>query len=79
MQFTLSAHDVDPTRLVAALRPLDPAVQIALDAAHARLEVITSASATQVQGALQGLGWQAVPLEKDTHISGGSTCCGGCS
>ena len=33
MQFELSAHDLDATRLAAALQPLDPEARIVLDAA----------------------------------------------
>ena len=79
MQFELSARDVDTLVLSAALRPLDPEAKIALDAARGRLEVISSASAAQVQEALQGIGYVAKPLEQEVHISGGSTCCGHCS
>lgn len=79
MQFELSARDVDATRLAAALRPLDPEARIALDPKHGRLEVISTATAAQVQDVLHGLGYAVTPLEKDVHISGGSTCCGHCS
>ncbi len=78
MQFELSAHDLDSLVLSAALRPLDPAAKIALDAARGRLEVISSASAAEVQDALLGIGYVAKPLEQEVHISGGSTCCGHC-
>lgn len=79
MQFELSARDLDATTLAAALRPLDPDARIALDAARGRLEVISTATAVQVRDALAGIGCAATPLEKDVHISGGSTCCGHCS
>lgn len=78
MQFELTARDFDVLSLTAALRPLDPDARIALDAARGRLEVISSASAEQVQDALRGIGYEAQPLEKEVHISGGSTCCGHC-
>ena len=78
MQFELSAHDLDATRLAAALQPLDPEARIVLDAARGRLEVISTATAVQVQDVLRELGYAAAPLERDVHISGGSTCCGGC-
>ncbi|MCY7370202.1 MAG: hypothetical protein LH479_04860 [Polaromonas sp.] len=65
--------------LAAALRPLDPDAHIALDAARGRLEVISTATAVQVQDALQEIGCVAKPLDQDVHISGGSTCCGQCS
>jgi copper chaperone len=79
MQFELSTRDLDATLLAAALRPLDPDARIALDAARGRLEVISTATAAQVQGALQELGCVASPLEQEVHISGGSTCCGHCA
>ena len=78
MQFELSTHDLDATRLAAALQPLDPEARIVLDAARGRLEVISTATAAQVQEALQDIGYVAKPLAKDVHISGGSTCCGHC-
>lgn len=79
MQFELSAHDLDAPRLVAALRPLDPDARITFDPDHGSLEVLSTATVTQVQEALQGLGYEAEPLGKDVHISGGSTCCGQCT
>jgi hypothetical protein len=79
MQFELSVRDLDATTLAAALRPLDPNAHIALDAARGRLEVISTATAVQVQDALHGIGCVAKPLDQDVHISGGSTCCGHCS
>lgn len=79
MQFELSSCHLDATRLAAAMQPLDPDARITLDAAHDRLEVISSATTEQVQGVLDSLGCSATPLEADEHISGGSTCCGGCS
>lgn len=79
MQFELSSHDLDAPKLAAALRPLDPDARIAFDTDHGSLEVLSTATATQVQEALQGLGYEATLLDKDVHISGGSTCCGGCS
>ncbi len=78
MQFELTAHELDPTKLVATLQSLDSGASIALDPARGRLEVISTATAAQVQDALQGIGYVAKPLEKDVHISGGSTCCGHC-
>lgn len=79
MQFELSSSDLDVSRLAAALRPLDPAVRIVLDAARGRLEVVSTATAAQVGAALQGLGCAATPLEREVHVSGGSTCCGHCA
>lgn len=79
MQFELSAGNPDATALAAALRPLDPDARIALDAARGRLEVISTATAVQVQDVLQAIGCVARPLQQDVHISGGSTCCGHCA
>jgi copper chaperone len=78
MQFELSAPRFDVSLLAAALRPLDPEVKVVLDA-RGRLEVMSTATAQQVMGALQGLGCVATPLEQEVHISGGSTCCGHCA
>ncbi|MGN7724872.1 hypothetical protein ACTJIL_03485 [Luteimonas sp. 22616] len=79
MQFELSTCHLDATQLSAALRPLDPDARIALDAVHGRLEVISTATALQVQDVLREMGCTARPLEQDVHVSGGSTCCGQCS
>jgi copper chaperone len=79
MQFEFSAPATDQTVLVATLQSLDPDARIAVDAARNRLEVISTATAAQVQEALQGIGYVAKPLETDVHISGGSTCCGHCA
>ncbi len=79
MQFELSARDLDPAAVVATLQSLDSGARIAVDATGNRLEVISTATAAQVQDALQDIGYVAKPLEADEHISGGSTCCGGCS
>ena len=79
MQFELSARDPDQTTLVATLQSLDSGARITVDAARNRLEVISTATAAQVQEALQGIGYVAKPLETEVHISGGSTCCGHCA
>lgn len=79
MQFEVSSCHLDATKLAAAMRPLDPDARIVLDAEHDRLEVISNATADQVQGVLDALGCSATPLTVEEHISGGSTCCGGCS
>ncbi len=79
MQFEISTPSLDANRLFAALQPLDPAARIALDAARGRLEVISTATAAQIQDALRGVGYDAKVLDKDVHISGGSTCCGHCA
>lgn len=79
MQFELTAPRLDASQLAAALRPLDPGVQVVLDARRGKLEVISTATARQVVVALEELGCVATPLEQDVHISGGSTCCGHCA
>ena len=78
MQFELSTSHHDASVLAAALRVLDPDVQVALDAGRGRLEVLASATRVQIQDVLQSVGCVAQPLESEVHISGGSTCCGGC-
>lgn len=78
MQFELSTAHHDAATLSAALRALDPHAKVVLDAARGRLEVLASASSEQILGALHTVGCAARPLEKEVHISGGSTCCGHC-
>ena len=78
MQFELDAYDLDASALAAALRPLDPDVRIALDAARGRLEVIGTVTTARVLDVLDGIGCIAKPLEREVHIGGGSTCCGHC-
>lgn len=81
MQFELSTATAtaSPEHLSQALRQLDPDAQITLDAAHGRLEVFSTASQDQIVHALALIGCQARALDEEVHISGGSTCCGGCS
>ena len=79
MQFHLSAKTPDAKAIASLLQPLDPQAQITLDAEQGLLEVISTISANQIVHALGKLGCEAEPLEKLMHISGGSTCCGGCS
>lgn len=78
MQFELNASDLDASTLAAALRPLDPDVRITLDGARGRLEVIGAVTTARVLDVLDGIGCVAKPLEREVHISGGSTCCGHC-
>jgi hypothetical protein len=78
MQYQLSTCHHDAAAFTTALRPLDPDVQIALDASRGRLEVLANATRNQVLDALRNMGCEAVPLETEVHISGGSTCCGSC-
>ena len=79
MQYQLATCHHDAAAFTAALRPLDPNVQIALDAPRGRLEVLANATGNQVLDVLRTLDGDAVPLETEVHISGGSTCCGNCS
>ena len=79
MQFRLPIRTLDATALARHLQPLDPQAQITLDADQGVLEVLSTASATQIVNVLEQLGCEAEPLEQLTHISGGSTCCGGCA
>jgi len=78
MQFELSTAHTDAALLTAALRTLDPKARVALDAGRGRLEVLASASRAEVIDVLLGIGCVARPLEKEVHVSGGSTCCGHC-
>ncbi|MEO8012380.1 MAG: hypothetical protein ABI650_12095 [Dokdonella sp.] len=79
MQFEMSSFPVDATKLAVAMHPLDPHARITVDAAHDRLEVISSATNEQIQSVLAELGCAVTPLEEQVHISGASTCCGGCT
>lgn len=79
MQFALSTNVSDAAAVAALLQPLDPQAQVALDASRGVLEVISTASANQIVHRLEEGGIEVQPLEKLVHISGGSTCCGGCS
>lgn len=80
MQFEISGtgSNHDAATFAAAMRTLDAHATVTLDAANGRLEVLTSASATQVLDKLQALDCAAKLLERPVHISGGSTCCGSC-
>lgn len=78
MQYQLSAGKPEASAVAAALRKLDPNVQVALDAARGRLEVLAIVTHAQVQDVLQGMGCVATPLAAEVHISGGSSCCGHC-
>ena len=79
MQFQISGAAPDASVIAAALRLLDPDVGVTVDSQHGNVEVRSSASSKDVVDALRRLGVSATPLEREVHISGGSTCCGGCS
>lgn len=79
MQFHLSANTPDAVTIAGLLQPLDPQARITLDAEQGVLEVISTISANQIIHVLDQVGCEAEPLEKLLHISGGTTCCGGCS
>ena len=79
MQFRLPIRTLDTKALASHLQPLDAQAKITLDAEQGVLEVLSTASAAQIVNVLEQLGCEAEPLEQLTHISGGSTCCGGCA
>jgi copper chaperone len=78
MQFELPTARPDAASLTAAVRALDPHARVTLDLDRGRMEVLASASIEQILDALARIGCVARPLEKEVHISGGSTCCGHC-
>lgn len=78
MQFQLHSGVPEAATLNTALRQLDPDAGIVLDARKGRLEVLSTANASEVLGALDAVGCVATPLLEEVHISGGSTCCGHC-
>ena len=79
MQFQISGAAPDAPLIAAALRLLDPDVAVAFDGHRGHLDVQSSASGKDVVDALERLGLKATPMEQEVHVSGGSTCCGGCS
>lgn len=79
MQFQISGAAVEAPAIAAALRLLDPDAVVALDRDHGHLDIQSVASGRDVADALQRLGLKATPLAHEVHVSGGSTCCGGCS
>lgn len=78
MQFAL-ARTPDLATLATALRNLDPRATLALDVGNGVLDVTSTATPEQVLATLQANGHEATPLERELHVSGGSTCCGGCN
>lgn len=77
MQFELSGMP-DAATLATALRAVDPQAKVALDAESGRLDVVSSASNDAILAALRKAGVAAEPAVHEIHVSGGSTCCGGC-
>lgn len=78
MQFQFSGQMPNASVLAAALRLLDPDVQVVQDQDQLRVEVDSTASPQDVESAFQRLGCDATLLKEKVHISGGSTCCGSC-
>ncbi|MCB1567357.1 MAG: hypothetical protein KDI69_00870 [Xanthomonadales bacterium] len=80
MQLRLSAIAPAAQTLVGLFKPLDPNVQVTLDAKRGVLEVLSSTiTVDKIVQVLGQAGFPAEPLEKLVHVSGGSTCCGGCA
>ncbi|MBN8728422.1 MAG: hypothetical protein J0H15_12070 [Xanthomonadales bacterium] len=79
MQFQLGANAPDSSTIIHRLRALDPGAEITIDAHGGVVEMISSASAQQIVHALDQLGCEAKVLDDLVHVSGGSTCCGGCA
>lgn len=79
MQFRLGAAAPDSGTILQHLRTLDPGAEITVDSRGGVLEMISTASARQIIDALGELGCEATVLDDLVHVSGGSTCCGGCA
>ena len=79
MQFELPTLDLDATNITAALYRIDANARVTLDASRGRLEVLSDATAAQVLGALEAIGYAATPLDHEVHISGGTAGCGHCA
>lgn len=79
MQFQLSSRPADAGVIAALLQPFDANARITLDPGAGLLDVISTASADQIVHALGAAGFEARPLGDQVHVSGGSTCCGGCA
>jgi hypothetical protein len=78
MQFELSTCQHDAADIAGAMRTLDARAPVVSDVAHARLEVRPGATAAQMRGKLQYLGYVAWLLGQPVHVGGGSTCWGQC-
>lgn len=79
MQFQLSPAQVNTDTVAPVLQRMDPDAQITLDPDGDVLEVISTISTNQIVAALSEVGCEAKLLDDLVHVSGGSTCCGGCS
>lgn len=79
MQFQLSSGQVNADTVASVLNPMDPDAQITLDPDGDVLEVISTISTNQIIAALGEVGCEVKLLDDMVHVSGGSTCCGGCS
>ncbi|WP_419483604.1 hypothetical protein [Dokdonella sp.] len=77
MQFELGNPAPDAITLVNQLRALDPRAKVTVDAGV--LDIISTASANQIVRTLGLIGCEARLLDDEVHVSGGSTCCGGCA
>ena len=64
--------------LMRALRACDPAAGIRFDADGCAAHIDGTLTATQVAAAVRTAGIAGV-LTTGEHVSGGSTCCGGCA
>lgn len=79
MQFQFSGAVPSATRVAAALSLLDPDVKVVQDDALGCVDIQSSVSSDEVLQVLGRLGHKASVVKDEVHVSGGSTCCGGCS
>lgn len=78
MFFQIDPHTTDIDLVSRALKQIDAFAQVTHEPDTGRMEVVGDMSASQALAALQQAGVAVQPLEDGTHVSGGSTCCGGC-
>ena len=69
MQFDINGRP-DAATLAAALRPLDPAARIALDADSGRLDIATHAGTAEVADALRRAGIAVTPVVQELQDRG---------
>lgn len=79
MFFQIDPQTADLNAVSRALKQIDAFAQVTHEPDTGRMEVVGDLSASQALDALQKAGVSVEQLEDGTHISGGSTCCGGCS